>query len=145
MTTQSSIHKLLGVIVACAFIVGMTYAAKAQPSSQPKHEAWPLPFPSPTLLAPQATSISGTGACLPKKYHGGVTTLECAWGIQDEYGSYYALDTSLLGDMYFDLPFGRPITVTGNLLPYEESVRGAWSSYDIIGVLQLTEHPQLQD
>jgi len=92
---------------------------------------------STTTTAPPAsgTTITVTGkiVCLPHKDTTGPQTLECAFGLQTDAGTYYALsDTSQQPTGIAGMAGAARVEVTGTLAPH------ANSRYQDVGVISVT-------
>ena len=86
----------------------------------------------PTLFGTKLT-FGGTIVCLPHK-GGPATTMECAYGLKADNGSYYGLTNLYSGSHAVDLRVGERVEVTGILRePRAEEV------YKIVGVIDVEQ------
>ncbi len=90
--------------------------------------------PEPTPITTAGTiQVKGTVLCLPHKNTDGPQTMECALGIKDEKGLYYALsDTDSGYKNISSLATNEAVTVTGTL------VKGENKTYPTVGTLKVT-------
>ncbi len=88
------------------------------------------------------TTVVGTFACLPHKGDG-PHTMECAYGMKGENGSFYALDWSATPVSAFDLPMDRKYSVTGLYVPVEMLSSDHWKAYDIKGIIKVSEYTEI--
>lgn len=88
-------------------------------------------FTNTKANAEQEVTVTGEIVCLPHKDKEGPQTLECAFGIMNEEGQYYALSDP---DMKYitTLPTGKNASVTGGLKSSPDSI------YDIVGAIEIT-------
>lgn len=84
--------------------------------------------------APKQVTISGESVCLPHKEKGDFQTLECAIGLRDNDGSYYAIDQSGLPTQFYET--GQRVSVSGLLVPIEQLGSDHWQIYDIKGIIK---------
>ena len=83
-------------------------------------------------------TIEGMMVCLPHKNTEGPQTLECAFGLQDDNGRYFALsDTDPSYNNISDVPMNTRVKVDGNF-----KLRTG-SSYKDIGVIEVVGVTQL--
>ncbi len=88
---------------------------------------------------PYRATLEGEYTCLPPKNTTGPQTLECALGIKDTSGDYYALDTNVLEtDELNNLPTGSLIKVEGMITPIEMLSSDHWQKYDAKGIMTVT-------
>jgi hypothetical protein len=85
----------------------------------------------------QPITITGEFLCLPHKNTEGPQTLECAFGIKDDEGNYYALSDSDPEYKNLSGPINKKIKVTG-MLKLEDS-----NKYQSIGTILLEKITQL--
>lgn len=96
---------------------------------------------SPNNLQPSAepptegpVRIQGEAVCLPHKDTTGPQTMECAYGLKDKDGLYYALrDTENDYSNIISIPAGQQVVVTGTLKHGEDS------KYRIVGTIEVTD------
>ncbi len=95
---------------------------------------------APITVSPiERVTLEGTYTCLPRKDTEGPQTLECALGIKDDDGSFYALDTVLLQSMIPPLQTGDRIRAQGILTPIERLSTDYWKRYEIKGIFSVTD------
>jgi type II secretory pathway pseudopilin PulG len=78
--------------------------------------------------------VQGTVVCLPHRDTGGPITMECAFGLKDDQGNYYALydpdpDYGKIGDIFT----GAYVQITGLFEP------GSHEKYQSIGTIEIWE------
>ncbi len=86
---------------------------------------------------PYHTTLTGTYLCLPHTNTSGPQTLECAFGLQTDEGTYYALDFNLLPNAVQTLQTGSTITATGTVTPIERLSTDHWRKYPITGIFSV--------
>lgn len=97
-------------------------------------------YPPQEIPATGAVSIDGTMVCLPHKDMSGPQTLECAIGLEDGQGRYFALDETALGAPGpSDIATGKQVRVEGTFTPRTDSL------YQDIGVIKVTSITALDD
>jgi hypothetical protein len=94
------------------------------------------PFPS---ISAHIT-VKGEFVCLPHKDQKGPQTLECAFGLRGEDGTYYALkDSDPTYKNVSGLPSGKKISVTGLFIPQSDT------KYQSIGVIEVISVEKLRE
>lgn len=79
-------------------------------------------------------TVKGTTTCLPHKDTSGPQTMECAYGIKDEKGRYYALrDLDPTFKNISNLPMNNTVTIEGNFREETSDM------YPTIGTLEISE------
>ncbi|HRH26329.1 MAG TPA: hypothetical protein PLF31_02570 [Candidatus Paceibacterota bacterium] len=112
MTFNSTHKKILLVIAAVFFVAGVGFAVSSViEQNYPKHtqneEPQALPDNGPI-------SVKGIITCLPHRESAGEQTLECAFGLQDYGGRFYALrDTDPTYKNITAFPGEAPVLVSG--------------------------------
>lgn len=86
-----------------------------------------------TLMLGQSVTIRGEVVCLPHKNTSGPQTLECALGLKDKRGDYYALRDPQQR-FVMTLNTGSVVAATGTLVEYS----GMPDKYDVVGILEVT-------
>lgn len=91
--------------------------------------------PQPAVAPEEgAVSIKGTTLCLPHKDTNGPQTLECAYGLKDEKGQYYAIrDLDPTYKNISQLAMNSEVTLVGNFREETSKV------YPIIGAIEISE------
>ncbi len=101
----------------------------------------PSPAPStPAFTGPQVNQVvvKGSIVCLPHKVTNGPQTLECAFGLQDTEGRYFALrDTDPNYVNVSGAPMNELVEVEGTFMPKTDS------NYQDIGTIEVTRITQL--
>jgi|TARA_B100001245_G_scaffold235634_2_gene223992 hypothetical protein len=116
---------MLLVLAVLIFIVG--FVAWMILDMNKSDESAVLPPPNGPI------QVRGEILCLPHKDTGGVQTQECAYGLQDDEGRYYALGgDSPTGSGISDFPFNERAVVTGTF------ERGDSPIYPITGTIEVT-------
>ncbi len=126
---------IIALLVLIALGVGAAWALQ----HSMRHPASPG-IPSEMMLS--TTTVTGQSACLPQKGNG-PSTMECAFGMKADDGTYYALDWSGTGASAFGLPMGRSYSVTGLFVPAEALNDAHWQTYDIAGVIKVASYKEL--
>lgn len=89
---------------------------------------------APSPLKDAVVTINGEAMCLPHKDTSGPQTMECAFGLKDEKGQYYALgDTDPNYKNLSALPMGEKIEVKGTFEKGESAI------YPTIGTIKVTD------
>jgi hypothetical protein len=85
----------------------------------------------PTLFGTRVT-FAGEIVCLPHKGNPEVTTMECAFGLKADNGSYYGITNMYSGSHIADIGVGEHVEITGILRePRTNEI------YDIVGVIDV--------
>jgi hypothetical protein len=121
-------------VIIIAAIIGLLiigYAVSAYAPAADERD----PGASNTSNEPQQTVKSYTGelVCLPHAGNPEVTTMECAFGIKQADGIYYALRSDDADPAYMTMPTGTSITVKG---VFEKNKT---TTYDTVGVIAVTD------
>lgn len=131
-TMNLSFHvKVVIAIAATVLLVVGGYAVKTRLAD----ESTPSPSPLVSLLPNGDVVIIGEFVCLPHADIGEQLTLECAYGLKTDDGSYYALDLSKFPGTPWPTPTGQRISVQATRMSDEEVRQHGWQKYDIKGVL----------
>ncbi|HVQ44368.1 MAG TPA: hypothetical protein VMT30_05375 [Candidatus Saccharimonadia bacterium] len=89
--------------------------------------------PASTPAGQQTITVVGQSLCLPHTNTTGPQTDECAYGLKDDTGVYYALhDTTTGSSLISKAGFGKRVRVTGT---YKAQTS---ATYPIIGIITLT-------
>lgn len=125
-------NKIIAVTLGLIVVVGAFWFYPSEKSSD-------------RVMRVPETSYEGTfigmPTCLPHRDTSGPQTLECAFGIKFDDGSYYALDmSSVSGD--FQSYTGR-ISVSGTVVPIEAISSDVWQKYDIKGIMKVSSAEKL--
>lgn len=92
---------------------------------------------------PDATgevTVEGVLTCLPHKDRSGPTTLECAYGLKQDDGTYVALDMIVYPSSNInDLTMDHRLAVTGTYRSVTEVPNEPLKIYDIEGVIQVSD------
>lgn len=124
-------NSLTGIIVGILLVVGvLAYGAstyKTAPTS-----------PDGTLPPTGPISVEGVVLCLPHKNPGEFQTMECAYGLKNDAGTYFALsDTDPMYRNVGNVPMNIRVKVDGSFTPRTES------NYQDIGVISVTKITRL--
>ena len=93
-------------------------------------------FETKPVVAPEegTVSIKGTTLCLPHKDTSGPQTLECAYGLKDEKGQYYAIrDLDPTYKNISSLAMNSEVTLVGNFREETSKI------YPIVGAIEISE------
>lgn len=116
------------VIVALIFLL-----SSISPEKTPSEVTIPVPESGPIV-------IKGEMTCLPHKDTSGPQTLECAFGLEDETGRYFALkDTDPEYKNVSGVPMGVLVEVEGVFMPTTDSI---YQNIGIIEVTRITVEPE---
>lgn len=86
----------------------------------------------------QEIVVEGDVVCLPHRDTSGPTTLECAYGLKDQTGAYYGLDTTRLpATTPPEYEVGDRISVEGTLVPTDEIPGNFYAIYNIKGMIAM--------
>jgi hypothetical protein len=123
----------LSLLLLCLFIVGVVVFL-VKTDRLPPSEDGSEPLPSVTS-SPQGKVVkSGKILCLPHKEQSDFQTLECAYGMQDEEGIYYALsDTSSSYENISAAPMNTKVIVEGDFSPQQSQI------YPSIGIILVSK------
>lgn len=86
----------------------------------------------------QQIIVEGEVTCLPHRDTSGPTTMECAYGLKADDGSYYGLNAATLPpNEPVEYDVGDRISVKGVLLPPADVPGNFWQIYNITGYIQM--------
>lgn len=129
---NNTIVALVVLVIVIALITWFTPFGDKQPTG--------VESPAPTETPLYATTtVTGVFVCLPHRGNG-PSTMECAFGIKGDDGSYYALDWSDTSVSAFDLPMNTEYSVSGMYTPIEALSGNHWQIYDIKGVIRVSSY-----
>lgn len=127
---QSLSPQLLVVIIAAGLVMLALIAAMVAGKFSPDSPGLPK---SPAPKDRSTVTLEGRLVCLPHKNTSGPQTLECAYGLQTDDGTYYALrDTSGNFRSLAGQPMGEPIRLSGT---FEQSTSPI---YQVVGTVTIT-------
>lgn len=91
--------------------------------------------PKPVVIPDEGSvSIKGTTLCLPHKDTSGPQTLECAYGLKDKEGQYYAIrDLDPTYKNISKLAMNSEVTLVGNFREETSKI------YPIVGTIEISE------
>ncbi len=87
----------------------------------------------------ESVSMEGEYLCLPTTDHMEQPTADCAAGIRNINGAYYALDLGLLSVPAPALVAGDMISASGVMTPIEDLSTDYWEKYPIQGIFSVTD------
>ncbi len=87
--------------------------------------------------APAPITFTGEYLCLPHKDTTGPQTMECAFGLKTDTGTYYSLDFSRASFSVDAFKTGDRLSVTGTVTPVEALSSDHWQKYPIVGILSV--------
>ena len=126
--------KIVVIAVALAIIIGAFWL---YPSEKSVTNDRVIGTPEETYEA----TLIGIPECLPHRDQTGPQTLECAFGIKLDDGTYYGLDMSdIPGDYQSHEGY---ISVHGMLTPIEMLSSDWWQQYDVKGIMKVSEATKL--
>ena len=117
-----AIVAILVVAVGYLLVVQLTGSGVQQPDS-----------------APLSITITGTYLCLPHLDTSGPQTEECAFGIQDDSGTFYAVNFGASASAMQQFQSNARVTVEGFFVPKEALSTDQWNKYDMIGIFTVTK------
>ena len=90
-------------------------------------------------IVPYSATLTGEYVCLPHTNTSGPQTLECAFGLKTEDGSYYALDFNYFPDATppEGLLTGETYTFSGTVTPAVMLSNDFWQRYPIEGIFSV--------
>ncbi len=88
--------------------------------------------------APLSMTITGTYLCLPHLDTSGPQTEECAFGIQDTVGTFYAVNFGASADAMQQFQANARVRVEGFFVPKEALSTDQWNKYDMQGIFTVT-------
>lgn len=126
-------YLILSLLLLCLFIVGVVVFL-VKTDRLPPSEDGSEPLPSVTS-SPQGKVVkSGKILCLPHKEQSDFQTLECAYGLQDDEGIYYALsDTNPSYENISAAPMNTKVIVEGDFSPQQSQI------YPSIGIILVSK------
>lgn len=124
---KSQLHALQLLVAAFVLLVIGVLAVVITNSTSTEQSSIEPPAEGPIR-------IQGEVVCLPHKNTDGPQTLECAFGLKDKDGLYYALKDSRDDHSNItSIPTGKQVVVTGTLEHGEDSV------YQTVGTIEVTD------
>lgn len=138
MASRDKCQQLMATItdydtcVAAGFPVMESYPQRCQTASGKTFTKEATPPDSAENL-----SYEGSFACLPHKETNGPVTMECAFGLLTDDGTYYALDLSAVTDEFTQMGGKSRIRVDGAMMPVETLSSDRWSKYNIKGIIRV--------
>jgi hypothetical protein len=104
------------------------------PGTQPDT---PISLDTPPPAGPVV--LVGEGVCLPHKGNPEITTMECAYGFQDDQGRFFALrDVSPELTTIAQLVMGVPTRITGTFYPHRDT------KYEGVGIVEVTKIERIE-
>lgn len=87
----------------------------------------------------ETVALEGKFVCLPHRDTSGPQTLECAFGVETDDKTYYALDLSGIGyESSVAAQSAKRMKVEGLLVPIEAISSNQWQKYNIKGIMRVT-------
>ncbi len=127
--------KSVRVLIVCLFLL-MGIVAYRQVGFSPRTNTAPSIRPDQNI--PVEITLEGEYVCLPHRDQSVPVTLECAFGMRADDGSYYALDAGAIPSSVMQvLPIGQRVRVSGLLVPIEQISTNTWQKYDIEGIMKV--------
>ena len=118
----SIVLAILIIVSALGYFAFTNSTSHSSPDSQPK------------VSTGESLTIKGTILCLPHKDTTGPQTMECAYGLKDESGTYYALSDSDSGYKNISsVPMNEKVEVTGTLKNQTSTI------YPTVGTITVTK------
>lgn len=131
------IRKPLIVLTTILLMVGLSFLFY-----QPTKRAIAPEIPTQPVIVPPAGAIviRGTMVCLPHKDLSGPQTLECAFGLNDGAGRFFALrDTDPTYKNISDAPMSTPVEVIGTFTPDEDTKYQSVGTIDVAEIRRLVQ------
>lgn len=88
---------------------------------------------------PTTARFTGEYVCLPHTDTSGPQTMECAFGLKLEDGSYVALDFNRFPPEEVNFSTGSILTLNGDFVPVEALSSDHWQKYPIQGIVSVSE------
>jgi hypothetical protein len=136
-------HNKYVLFGALALIVLGAAALFLFPKAPPKSDASLTPVGG-QAEEPQRVSLTGTFVCLRHVDTEGPQTMECAFGIKLDDGTYYAVDFALMSQMAPNIPTGKRFSASGVLTPIERLSTDHWRKYPIKGIFSVTDSVKME-
>lgn len=122
------------VLIALAVIAFFTFRTNRPDEVAP-------PAGEPLGAQTQMVVREGVVTCLPHRNTTGPTTMECAYGLKTDSGEYYGLDASALPtDKQGGYDVGQQVSFEGVLVPQADIPKLFWSTYNIVGLMQVADY-----
>ncbi len=128
MTTQHMKTIISLIIIICAFTLGYLIV-------RPHKNTAPADL-DPT---PQNVTLTGKYVCLPHLDTRGPQTLECAFGLQTDENTYYAVNFGASADAMMQFKSGETITAEGFVVIKEALSSNQWEKYNMKGIFTITK------
>ncbi|MES3004798.1 MAG: hypothetical protein V4690_01645 [Patescibacteria group bacterium] len=139
--TKSTNYKRFLIFVLILAGLGVLALSFTQKDNELRKE----PADQSTNSIPQRVSMGGKYICLPHTNTEGPQTMECAFGIQTDDGSYYGIDFATMSQMGQNLKTGDYITANGVLVPIENLSTDHWRKYPIKGIFSVTDSVKVNE
>ncbi len=134
--SDSANKNIVAVVVVIVLILGIAFLVY-QPNDLANNDQNNATSTIGTTIIPPTGAIVARGnvICLPHKNTSGPTTLECAYGLRDTMGRYFALrDTDPNYSNISNAPMGTTmVEVKGTFAPEENEI------YPIVGIIDVTK------
>lgn len=117
--------------IALVILIGVGYFAWVGFSA-------PRETRGPTDGLPRTVTRSGTYLCLPHEA-GAPQTDECAFGLQTDDGTFYAVNFGQSADAMGQFQRNERITAEGFVVPKEALSDSHWWQYDMKGIFTITK------
>lgn len=88
---------------------------------------------------PVRLTLEGEVVCLPHTDTSGPQTMECAYGLKEDDGTYYALDFALMSQYPPNVDTGTRVRASGVFTPLERLSTDHWKIYPIVGIFSVTD------
>ncbi len=134
--TIYTMKKLYILIIAAVIIIlgALAISLLQSPTGTPLPGTNPGDIPQPIAAT---TTLRGMFICLPHRDTSGPQTLECALGLKDNDGNYYAIDASAVSSTS-NMPMNTEFRVTGLLVPIEAISNDQMQKYNIKGIMKVS-------
>jgi hypothetical protein len=125
---------IISIVIVLVVIGLISWAVKSSRNNMVNEN----PIVTPTPIDDNATqTFTGTYVCLPHRDTSGPTTLECAFGLQTDDGSYYALDMTAVTILADSINTEDRVRVEGRLMGPEFKNTNTWNIYNIVGGIKV--------
>jgi hypothetical protein len=134
-TNQTITALIILVVIAVIAIFAIRASAPTTPSDTQQTST----LPSASVPAAGVVTIRGTIVCLPHANPGDVQTMECAFGLKDAAGNYFALtDSSSSYSNISSTPMNVTVDVHGDFKPQSGTIYATVGTITVDKITQVT-------
>lgn len=141
MTTYNRGNALLWILGLVAIGVIVFFAFRSN-----RNDAEIVPGGEAAGASAQTVILEGEVVCLPHRNTSGPTTLECAYGLKTDLGTYYGLDASgLPAEKQGGYDTGQKVAFEGTLIAQSDMPGNFWDTYNVVGMLAIKDYWTYRD